>query len=98
MMGVSENGDMSVEQNWENIFSGIRFTNEGIEIKSGNSKILINGDEINLTAGGNGINIDENSTEFIGTIPYIGTIEPLASGVVSGIVGTAEEIKETEEV
>lgn len=95
-MGVSENDDISVAESWSDVTSGIRFTNEGIELKSGNSKILLNGDEISFTAGENGISIGENGTAFVGATPYVGMPEPIVSGVVSGIVGVPEEIEEDE--
>ncbi len=96
IMGVSEKGDISVAESWNDVSSGIRFTNEGIELKSGNSSILLNGDEINFTADGNGISIGEKGTEFVGATPYIGEPELIVSGMVSGIVGVPEEKEEDE--
>jgi hypothetical protein len=83
-------------KNWSDILSGIRFTQDGIEIKSGNSKVVLNGKEISFTANGNGISIGENGTEFVGGTPYEGNIEMAGTTDMQIISADTEDIEEVD--
>jgi hypothetical protein len=85
-------------KNWSDILSGIRFTKDGIELKSGNSKVVLNGDEISFTANGNGISVGENGTEFVGATPYEGTIEMIGTVEDDIVSCDANDIEIVEEV
>lgn len=79
-----------VYDTWEKFLAGIKITDSSIELK---------------VLNGNGIKINKNGIEFIGvtnglaaanSTSYVGEPEPIVSGVVSGIIGTPEEIEEDE--
>jgi hypothetical protein len=95
VLGISEE-----YKSWSDILSGIRFTKDGIELKSGNSKVLLNGDEIRFTANGSGISIGANGTQFVGDSPYEGVIELMCTEDDLIMSCDIDEIKEvnTEEI
>jgi hypothetical protein len=97
MVGVTDDEDRTLYRNWENILSGIRFTSDGIEIKSGGGSITIDGDGVNITSGDAGISVGSDGTSFVGSTPYEGTTEMLGVTENEIISCDVSDIETTEE-